>query len=109
MCGCIYRHPCSNLEQFNEYIEKSLRTLSKENKDVYISGAFNIDLLKLDKNLQYQEFYNLMTGHGFLPLIVRPTRVTDTSSTVIDNIYSNCFDYNQNSGNILITISEHFS
>ena len=50
-----------------------------------------------------------MIGQGFLPLIVHPTRVTDTSSTVIDNIYSNCFDYNQNSGDILITISEHFS
>ena len=50
-----------------------------------------------------------MTGHGFLPLIVHPTRVTDTSSAVIDNIYSNYFNYNQNSGNTLITISEHFS
>ena len=109
VCGCIYRHPRSNLESFQKYMENCLGILSKENKDVYISGDFNTDLLKLESNSSYQKFYNLITTYGFLPQIINPTRVTDTSATVIDNIYTNCFEYNQSSGNILISISEHFS
>ena len=50
-----------------------------------------------------------MTSNGFLPQIVNPTRVTNNTSTVIDNIYTNCCENNQSSGNILISISEHFS
>ena len=32
VCGCIYRHPCSNLEQFNEYIMRETSYL-KGKKD----------------------------------------------------------------------------
>ena len=53
VCGCIYRHPRVDFEEFLKYLEKCLRVLSKEGKDVYISGDFNIDLLKLDRNESY--------------------------------------------------------
>ena len=45
----------------------------------------------------------------FLPQIINPTRVTINTSTIIYNIYSNCHENNQYSGNILLSISEHFS
>ena len=62
----IYRHPHStNLDEFISYFNKCLPNLNKENKDVYITGDFNIDLLKYDTNPKYQEFYNLVTAIGF--------------------------------------------
>ena len=88
VCGCIYRHPRSNLKEFQDYMKRCLEILSKENKEVYISGDFNVDLLKLETNTSYEDFYNLVTSYGFLPEIVNPTRVTDTSATVIDNIFT---------------------
>ena len=109
ICGCIYRHPRSDLEEFYKYLENCLLILSKENKDVYISGDFNIDLLKIKTKPVFQKFYDLLTSNGYLPLILKPTRVVGSSATVIDNIYTNCFEYNQHSGNILISFSEHFS
>lgn len=107
--GCIYRHPRHNLADFAEYMENTLKILSKEGKDVYISGDFNIDLLKLEKVDSYNNFYNLLVSFGYLPQIVDPTRVTDSSATIIDHIYTNCMEYSQNSGNILMSISEHYS
>ena len=107
--ACIYRHPRSNMDEFHDYFEKCLDILSRENKEVYISGDFNTDLLKLEKNPSHDKFYNLMTSYGFLPQILDPSRVTGSSSTVIDNIYSNCLNYKLTSGNILISLSEHFS
>ena len=41
--------------------------------------------------------------------ILQPTRVTDNTSTVIDNIFSNILQDDIISGNILLTLSEHFS
>ena len=76
--GCVYRHPhYNNLDDFSEYINKCLIKLGKENKEVYIAGDFNIDLLKYETNPKYRDFFNLLVSYGFLPLITQPTRITD--------------------------------
>ena len=41
--------------------------------------------------------------------ILQPTRVTENTATVIDNIFSNNIEDEIFSGNILVTFSEHFS
>ena len=89
VCGCLYRHPNSEIGQFLHYLSKVLAKLNKENKECYMAGDFNIDLLKYDTNNKYSEFLNTMTSFGFLPHLLQPTRITEYSSTVIDNIYGN--------------------
>ena len=49
-----------------------------------------------------------MISHYLLPHILHPTRVTDHSATVIDNIFSNNSSYETVSGNIMTQISDHF-
>ncbi len=106
--GCTYRHPHSaNIDDFSNYMKTCLEKLSKENKEIYISGDFNIDLLKYDTNMKYQEFYNQMTTYGLLPQILQPSRITETTSTIIDNIYTNNLTNDILSGNILVQISDH--
>ena len=85
----------------------TLFKLNKENKEIYICGDFNINLLKYDEGIVVQEFYNLMTSNGCIPQITLPTRITDCSMTLIDNIYSNRFLNNTFSGNIIIEIADH--
>ena len=41
--------------------------------------------------------------------ILQPTRATDNTASVIDNIFSNNIQDNIICGNILLTLSEHFS
>ena len=65
---------------------KCLTKITKERKQCYLSGDFNIDLLKYDK---HRHFLNMVTSFGYLPYIIHPTRTTDNTSTLIDNIYSN--------------------
>ena len=50
-----------------------------------------------------------MTAFGFLPQILQPTRITEYSSTIIDNIYGNNFTDVSYGGNILIQFADHFS
>ena len=51
-----------------------------------------------------------MYSGGFIPLIARPTRVTHTSATFIDNIYSNqILDRDHSVNGIMMTdISDHY-
>ena len=107
--GCIYRHPHNNFNDFFNYLDKCLGKLAKENKEVYISGDFNFDLLKINSDPITENFFNIMCSYGFLPNIFQPTRVTENTATVIDNIFSNSIHNNIISGNILLTLSEYFS
>ena len=63
----IFRH------QFLDYLESCLSKVSNENKEVYLCGDFNSDLLKLDKVNNYKRFYELMCRYGFLPQILQST------------------------------------
>ena len=106
----IYRHPRYNLSEFISYLEKCLNTLTKENKEIYLCGDFNIDLLQIETNNHNQQFYNMLCSYGFLPKIIQPTRVTENTSSLINNIFSNNNIIDETkSGNILLTLSEHFS
>ena len=92
-----------------KYLNKCLAKLNKESKEVYVAGDFNIDLLKYESNNNFSDFYNLVTSNGFLPMITQPTRITENSKTLIDNIFSNVFTYDTESGNILIEIADHLT
>ena len=109
VCGCLYRHPNNEVEAFSNYISTCLDKITKEKNECYLSGDFNIDLLKYDTNNKYSDFLNNITSYGFLPHILQPTRINDENATVIDNIYGNNFEQESFSGNILVQFADHFS
>ena len=102
-------HPHYNCDDFFQYLETCLATLAKENKEVYICGDYNFNLLKVDTDHLTQHFFNLLCSYGFLPHILQPTRVTENTSTVIDNIFSNNIQDDIISGNVLLNLSDHFA
>ena len=108
--GNIYRLPLydsDNLTSFtNEYID-ILNTLRNRSKFVYLCGDFNIDLLKLNSNNNYNMFFDNVISSGFVPKITLPTRICDTSSTLIDNVYTNTIDKKHTSGILIRPISDH--
>ena len=72
-------------------------------------GDFNINLLNYQSRNDTNEFINSMVSHHMLPQILQPTRVTDHSATVTDNIFTNATNFETISGNIPYQIAEHFS
>ena len=55
----------------------------------YIGGDFNADLLKSNSDINIKDFMNLAYSLGCIPLITHPTRITTTSSTLLDHVYTN--------------------
>ena len=113
VCGCIYRHPNnlkSDISEFNKYLDSTLSKLVKEKKEIYMCGDFNIDLLRMNEFETHLEFYTLLNSHGLLPFIVQPSRVVNHQvPSLIDNIFSTNISDAVSSGNIYLTLSEHFS
>ena len=67
----------------------------------------NIDLLKIQTKDEFSLFYDNTVAAGFAPNITLPTRMCDTTSTLIDNIYSNVIDKSHTSGILFHPISDH--
>ena len=69
---------------------------------------FNVNLFNYESHGETNEFINTVVSHYLLPHILHPTRVTDHSATVIDNIFSNNTQHETTSGNLTTQISDHF-
>ena len=95
ICGCIYRHPNAAPTKFLKYIEFTIFKIDCNEYEIFLMGDFNIDLLQYDTNTTSDDFINSMTAHSFLPYILQPTRVTDHSATVTDNIFPTLLIVNQ--------------
>ena len=65
-----------------------LQTVKNLNKLSYICGDYNIDKLKLKINPLFGEFFDHVISNGCFPKITLPTRFSDQSATLIDNVFS---------------------
>ena len=97
------------VEDFNDnQIQPLLGKLSIENnKNVFIAGDFNLDLLKVASHHETSEFFDIMTSNFLLPTISLPTHINRGNDTLIDNIFTNQFNPSIISGNLVVCISDH--
>ena len=111
--GVIYRIPGNNPDEFLTYITDTLNTISnKENKLVYYCGDFNIDLIKHNTCQQSREFIDINYSNMCMPCITKPSRITPSTATLIDNIFTNNLDQIEKNekninGQLLTDISDH--
>lgn len=109
--GSVYRHPGNDIEPFRTMFDTVLHKIQTEGGRALISGDFNIDGHKIRTNVQTENFYNTVLMQNFLPTILLPTRITDHSVTLIDNIFmkidKDLMGDRVVSGNIFSDISDH--
>ena len=106
--GVIYRHPKQNLNDFIQKISKCLDNLNKRNKTYYICGDINVDFLSCDKNKEIKNYCDSLSSYGCMSFLNFPTRVTSTSSTLIDHLYSNDTRNDIKCKILIHDISDHF-
>ena len=82
--GVIYKTHTS-IDVFNTDVNHILLILSKVNKNYYLLGDFNIKLLKDKTHRPASEFLDLIYSYYLVPTILKPTHITETSATIIDN------------------------
>lgn len=81
---CVYRPPSGNFSIFTTQLKKIIALCNKQKKKVILTGDFNINLMEnCNKSMEFLEILSL---NNLTPLISEPTRITENSSTLIDNI-----------------------
>ena len=114
--GNIYRpsvnHPTlSSSQQFDQFFElfsNLLNDLACSNSQVILVGDFNLDALKYNLVNQVTEYIDLLFSYGFLQLIMKPTRCTPHSASLIDHVLTNSKADIFESAILTSNISDHF-
>ena len=82
--GMIYKHPKCNFEEFQSALENKIELLNSNSATYYITSDINIDLLKTNYDVKISHYFNSLSCSQIMHLV----RITATSSTVLDHIYT---------------------
>ena len=104
---CLPLYGVDDLSTFTNEFTTLLNLLKARSNFVYICGDYNIDILKMSSNHAYNTFYENIISCSFAPKLTLPSRICDTASTLIDNVYTNVLDKSHSSGILIRPISDH--
>ena len=106
--GSLYRPPNMSCIEFILEYEKLINILKHADTHLILGMDHNSDLLKASVHNSTQRFHEVNLDNGLYPCINKPTRVTNTSATLIDNIFIDCKLLGRHSSRIKIDdISDH--
>ena len=88
-------------------LTKFLEILSKEQKQVFLLGDFNINLLNYNDHQPTNDFLDSLASNSFIPYNLHPTKITSHSKTLTDNIFSKYIYHEIISGDITATMFDH--
>ena len=87
----VYKHPSLQKNTFtNDIILPLLEKLNKKNsKKIFLLGDFTVDLLQYETSEPVSYFVDTLSSNSLSPFILPPTKISNSSSTLINNIFCN--------------------
>ncbi len=111
--GVIYRHPGSQIKEFENKICSIVNALNQSKSNFVIVGDININSLKMNIVQNITDYFINLQGAGCLSLVDRATRVVRRGnkyqSSCLDHTYTNLNIDNIESNIITSDISDHYS
>ena len=108
-CGNIYKSLSNDNHLNKNFLNNLYNCIHNSNKSLnkcFITGDCNYDLSNQD-NEHVCNFIKMMLEGHYFPVINKPTRITDTSATVLDHIWIKLHHQHIKSGVILNSLSDH--
>ena len=94
------------MQLFDEY-ETFVQRCDIEHKQLILMGVINSDYAKTPPDVHTRTLQFISSVHQLEQLIKEPTRVTKSSATIIDLLFTNMVDNIAASGGIHLGISDH--
>ena len=104
--GTWYRPPSASHNLFPLF-EKIVDIIDAENSEFYLLGDLNCNLLSDTPKTNTSDLLNILAIYNMTPLITEPTRITNTTQSLIDLCVTNTHDKIRASGVLSIGISDH--
>ena len=108
--GSLYRAPNTDPRRLIEHISEinSKRKTESGMKELILGMDHNMDLLKSEAHAPTRKFLETPHDENLFPAITRPSRIMQTSATLIDNVFLSEILYRQFDSALLIRdISDH--
>ena len=83
-----------------------MQNFSRPNNTFVLMGDYNINISKQNIDNKIQNYVNEIYSSGCFSLINKPTRITTTSATTLDHIYSNSLQKFSVSGIVISDVSD---
>ena len=99
--GCVYRHPKALVSSF-QYLADVFKNICLKNKPMFVLGDINDDLFVKGNNLS-----KIVKSLNLKQIITKPTRITRTSSTLLDIVITNKVEMVVNSDVTPSPIADH--
>ena len=105
----LYRPPNTSEKEFiDQYCKFVCELKKRDNNGIIIGSDHNMDLLKSSNHAPTENFLNANLSLNLVPTITRPTRITKSTATLIDNIFiSQSWLEKYNSGILVNDMSDH--
>ena len=87
--GSLYRSPNTAANEFIDDVSDIIQKISCEGnkKEIILGMDHNLDLLHSDTHTPTHKFLNMFLDMHLFPTITHPSRITQMSATLIDNIF----------------------
>ena len=85
--GNIYRSPSGSVPSFLQILDEVLETIQLHSCELVVMGDFNLNLCDR-RSSSSLDFLSTMLACGTLPSACIPTRITNTTASLLDNIFS---------------------
>ena len=108
--GSSYRAPNTNPDRFKNHLIDVIKSVQsrRSDKEIILCMDHNMDLLKSHQREPTREFIHSLLDLNIFPTITRPTRITQTSATLIDNVFVSSKLHHSFASCIIISdISDH--
>ena len=85
--GSLYKPPNSHSKVFTNSLNETVAKIQTECKELILGMDHNMGLIKSSQHKPTQQFLDGLLDKDIFPTITRPTQVTHTTVTLIDNIF----------------------
>ena len=108
--GSLYQPPNTSADHLPNHLSEMIPTVKSEKKDkqLILGMDHNLNLLKSNSHTSTQKFLDIIISNGLVPTTTWPTRITQQTATLIDNIFiSEVLQQNFDSAILIHDISDH--
>lgn len=103
----VYRPPSSSINDFNLSFYNYIEQLP-HHSSLFVVGDLNVNIVGDNLSQSNIDFTNEFRSRHFIPLISLPTRVTESSASCLDHIWTNSL-LPHKAGVVLSDISDHYA
>ena len=75
-----HRQPAGNFDEFEAYLNTFFAKFKPTDKTCFLVGDLNLNLIDDQSNAKVRNFVNLIFQHSLVPIVNKPTRVTQRNT-----------------------------